>query len=132
MLLITLNQDLSQVEFHAPFLFSCIHSKIFNYFSLRSAQSAQPASKKQDSVPSKSEPVSAPVQVYTKKEDRREPLRGFKRAMVRSMNEAWQKIPHFGYKDEVWTLNSNFGFWIQTTYLTLSFEIMADFHEPID
>jgi len=38
------------------------------------------------------------------KEDRREPIKGFKRAMVRSMNEAWQTIPHFGYCDEV-TMN---------------------------
>ena len=35
------------------------------------------------------------------KGDRREPIKGFKRAMVRSMNEAWQKIPHFGYCDEI-------------------------------
>lgn len=37
----------------------------------------------------------------TKGGERREAIRGFKRAMVRSMNEAWQKIPHFGYCDEV-------------------------------
>ena len=32
--------------------------------------------------------------------DRTEPIRGLKRAMVKSMNQSWQ-VPHFGYCDEV-------------------------------
>ena len=33
--------------------------------------------------------------------DRREPVRGFTKAMIKTMNHSWKTIPHFGYCDEV-------------------------------
>lgn len=54
---------------------------------------------------STSEPPSTPTQQSTPVtivpgQDRKVPVRGYTRAMVKSMSEAL-KIPHFGYNDEV-------------------------------
>ncbi|KAJ1171659.1 hypothetical protein NDU88_003519 [Pleurodeles waltl] len=49
-------------------------------------------------VPVISMPLSRPVQVTEK--DRTEPLKGFHKAMVKTMSAAL-KIPHFGYCDEI-------------------------------
>ena len=44
------------------------------------------------------QPARAPV--YVSKEDRVEPIKGMRKAMVKSMQVA-QGIPHFGYCDEI-------------------------------
>uniref|UniRef100_A0A3B4ECU8 Dihydrolipoamide acetyltransferase component of pyruvate dehydrogenase complex n=1 Tax=Pygocentrus nattereri TaxID=42514 RepID=A0A3B4ECU8_PYGNA len=58
------------------------------------------AAKPQEKKPPPSIPTPiAPRPVFTGK-DRTEPLKGFQKAMVKTMTAAL-KIPHFGYKDEV-------------------------------
>ncbi|KAL6469408.1 hypothetical protein MHYP_G00229320 [Metynnis hypsauchen] len=58
------------------------------------------AAKPQEKRPPPSIPTPiAPRPVFTGK-DRTEPLKGFQKAMVKTMTAAL-KIPHFGYKDEV-------------------------------
>ncbi|MBN3307309.1 ODB2 dehydrogenase, partial [Amia calva] len=61
-------------------------------------QGPPPAAKHKDTVPSMPKPA-APRPVFTGK-DRTEPLKGFHKAMVKTMTAAL-KIPHFGYCDEV-------------------------------
>ncbi|KAG7327457.1 hypothetical protein KOW79_009063 [Hemibagrus wyckioides] len=54
--------------------------------------------------PKETKPVSIPIPVIPRPvftgKDRTEPLKGFHKAMVKTMTAAL-KIPHFGYKDEV-------------------------------
>ncbi|KAL7867127.1 hypothetical protein AOLI_G00149410 [Acnodon oligacanthus] len=64
------------------------------------AAAAAAAAKPEEKRPPPSIPTPiAPRPVFTGK-DRTEPLKGFQKAMVKTMTAAL-KIPHFGYKDEV-------------------------------
>lgn len=67
--------------------------------TLVSSPQSQPASPV-PTIPA-NPPLTSSSMGSSRAEDKREPIKGFKKAMVRSMNEAWQKIPHFGFSDEV-------------------------------
>jgi 2-oxoisovalerate dehydrogenase E2 component (dihydrolipoyl transacylase) len=76
------------------------------------AVSGKPSAAAPSPIPMKSStpPSSAPsvpsrtFQTSGSKGERREQVKGFKKAMVKTMNEAWRTIPHFGYCDEI-TMN---------------------------
>lgn len=71
---------------------------VLNFLKNGGASSTTPQTTSAPS-PAASAPVSTPPAAPVG-EDRVVPVRGIQRAMVKSMNAAWQ-IPHFGYCDEI-------------------------------